>query len=145
LKKLPGSRLGAYNVFEGMAEALDSEEIQSDEIATLIVDYVASVANRWREAGIKPSRARHPEDPAYKSGFHRFVDLVITSILEPWTLRHDGALEERAQETRRRHAELPDDFRSIASPSLRRSDLEWIVSDDHLKKALALAASKNGH
>jgi hypothetical protein len=145
LKKLPGSRLGAYNVFEGMAEALDSEEIQSDEIATLIVDYVASVANRWREAGIKPSRARHPEDPAYKSGFHRFVDLVITSMLEPWTLRHDGALEERAQETWRRHAELPDDFRSIASPSLRRSDLEWIVSDDHLKKALALAASKNGH
>jgi len=145
LKKLPGSRFDAYNVFEGMAEALDSEEIQSDEIATLIVDYVASVANRWREAGIKPSRARHPEDPAYKSGFHRFVDLVITSILEPWTLRHDGALEERAQETWRRHAGLPDDFRSIASPSLRRSDLEWIVSDDHLKKALALAASKNGH
>jgi hypothetical protein len=143
LIKLPSSRLGVSNVFETMASALDTEGIQSDEIATLIIDYVASVANCWRDAGIKPSRARHPEDPAYKSGFHRFVDLVITSILEPWALRHDGALEERAQETWRRHAELPDDFRRIASPSLRRSDLEWIVSDDHLKKALALA--KNGH
>jgi hypothetical protein len=127
-----------------MASALDSEEIQSDEIATLMVDYVASAANRWREAGIQPSRARHPEDPTYKSDFHRFVELVITAILEPSTLRHDGGLEERAREARRRHAELPDEFRSIASPSLRRSDLEWIVSDDHLKKALALAASKNG-
>lgn len=145
LKKLPSSRLGASNVFETMASVLDCEEIQSDEIATLIIDYVASVANRWREAGIKPSRARHPEDPTYKSGFHRFVELVITAILEPWTLRHDGGLEERAKATRQRRAELPDDFRSIASPSLRRSDLEWIVSDDHLKKALALAASKNGH
>ena len=144
LKKLPGSRLNASNVFETMAAALDAEEIQSDEIATLIIDFVADVASRWREAGIKPSRARHPEDLKYKSSFHKFVELVITAILEPWTLRHDGGLEERAEAIRRRHAELPHDFRSIASPSLRRSDVEWIVSDDHLKKALVRAASKNG-
>jgi hypothetical protein len=79
-----------------MASALDAEGIQSDEIATLIIDYVASVANCWHDAGIKPTRARHPEDPTYKSGFHRFVELVITAILEPWTLRHDGGLEECA-------------------------------------------------
>jgi hypothetical protein len=144
LKKLPGSRLNASNVLEAMASALDAEEIQSDEIATLIIDYVASVANRWREAGIKPTRARHPEDRSYRSSFHKFVDLVITAILEPSTLRHDDGLEKRAQESWQRHAELPDEFRSIASPSLRRSDLEWIVSDDHLRKALAQPPSKNG-
>jgi hypothetical protein len=144
LKRLPGSRLNASNVFETMASVLDAEEIQSDEIATLIIDYVADVASLWREAGIKPSRARNPEDLKYKSSFHKFLELVITAILEPWTLRHDGGLEERAQEIRRRHAELPHDFRSIASPSLRRSDVEWIVSDDHLRKALARTASKNG-
>jgi hypothetical protein len=144
LIKLPSSRLGVSNVFETMASALDAEGIQSDEIATLIIDYVASVANCWRDAGIKPTRARHPEDPTYKSRFHRFVELVITAILEPWTLRHDGGLEECAQAIWLRHAELPDDFRSIASPSLRRSDVEWIVSDDHLRKALARTASKNG-
>ena len=140
LKKLPGSQLKASNVFETMALALDAAGIQSDEIATLIVDYVAGVASRWREAGIKPSRARHPGDLKYKSSFHKFVELVITAILEPWTLRHDDGLEERAQAIWRRHAELPHDFRSIASPSLRRSDVEWIVSDDHLRKALARAA-----
>jgi hypothetical protein len=144
LKKLPGSRLGACSVFETMASALGSEELQSDEIATLIVDYVARVAGRWREAGIKPSRARHHQDPTYKSGFHKFVDLVITAILEPRTLRHDGGLEELAQASWRRYTELPDDFKSITSPSLRRSDLEWIVSDDHLRKALARGVSKNG-
>ena len=142
LKKLPGSQLKASNVFETMALALDAAGIQSDEIATLIVDYVAGVASRWREAGIKPSRARHPGDLKYKSSFHKFVELVITAILEPWTLRHDDGLEERAQAIWRRHAELPHDFRSIASPSLRRSDVEWIVSDDHLRKALARAALK---
>jgi hypothetical protein len=144
LKKLPGSRLKASNVFETMASALDAEEIQSDEIATLIIDYVAGVASLWREAGITPSRARHPADLKYKSSFHKFVEFVITAILEPGSLRHDGELDVRAQAIKRRHAELPQDFRSIASPSLRRSDVEWIVSDDHLKKALVRAASKNG-
>jgi hypothetical protein len=142
--KLPGSRLNTSNVFETMAAALDAVEIQGDEIATLITDYVADVASRWREAGIKPSRARHPEDLKYKSSFHKFVELVITAILEPDSLRHDGGLEERAQAIRRRHAELPHDSRSIASPSLRRSDVEWIVSDDHLKKALVRRLQKTG-
>ena len=144
LKKPPGSRPNVSNIFETMASALDAEEIQSDEIATLIIDYVTSVAFLWREAGIKPSRARHHQDPTYKSGFHKFVDLVITAILEPRTLRHDGGLEELAQASWRRYTELPDDFKSITSPSLPRSDVEWIVSDDHLRKALARAASKNG-
>jgi hypothetical protein len=35
------------------------------------------------------------------------------------------------------HARLPKDVRKNVSPTARRSDVEWLVSDDHVTKALA--------
>jgi hypothetical protein len=102
----------------------------------LIVDYVAAVADVWRRAGLRPSRARHPADPSYRSRFHRFVDLVLTEMVEPWARRHDGSLDAVRQQTRLAHDKLHPEFRSIASPTLKRADVEWLVSSDHIAKAL---------
>ena len=69
----------ASGVFEALAGALGSEQDinPGSQIYDLIVHYVVEVAKAWRQVGLRPSRARHPEDPTYKSKFHRFVDLVL--------------------------------------------------------------------
>jgi hypothetical protein len=126
------------DVFAALAGALRTEQSAklNSQIHTLIVDYVAAVADVWRRAGLKPSRARHPTDPAYRSRFHRFVDLVLTEMVEPWARRHDDDLGAVRRETRLAHEKLRPEFRSIASSALRRADIEWLVSVDHIVKAL---------
>jgi hypothetical protein len=126
------------DVFAALARALrhrKSAKLNS-QIHTLIVDYVAVVADVWRHAGLRPSRAGHVEDPTYKSKFHRFADLVLTAIIEPGARRHDVNLQDLRQRTRLAHAKLPPEVRRIVSPALRRADVEWLISSNHIDKAL---------
>jgi hypothetical protein len=131
-------RTSASDVFAALAGALRSKQStkSNSQVHSLIVDYVAAVAAIWRRAGLRPSRARHPMDPTYKSRFHRFVDLLLTEMVEPWARRHDGSLGSVRRQTRLAHEKLPPEFRSVASPALRRADVEWLVSTDHITKAL---------
>jgi len=109
----------------------------SSVAAGLTTDYVTNVARIWRQHGLRPSRATHPSNAAYRSKFHRFVDLVLMSVVDPWSKRHDGNQAETLTKLRKVRAELPGDIRRLARPAQRRSDVEWLVSEDHVKKALA--------
>jgi hypothetical protein len=88
-------------VFATMAAAAtaDGSDRERREIHALIVDYVAEAADIWRGAGLRPGRAFYPEpidakrSVSYKAAFHRFVDLVLTAIVEPWSRRHDNNLD----------------------------------------------------
>ena len=101
-------RTTASDVFAALAGALQSKQSAklNSQIHTLIVDYVAAVADIWRRAGLRPSRASDPADPTYKSRFHRFVDLVLTEMVEPWSRRHDEDLDEVRRQTRSAHERL---------------------------------------
>jgi hypothetical protein len=127
----------AADVCEVIVKALDSDDGNAINIAIhdLITDYVAAVAEIWLQHGMKPGRA---VDSHYQGRFHRFVDLVLTAVVEPWSKRHDGDQREAAARLRQAHARLPEDFRKVVSPAPKRSDVEWLVSEDHLKKALCL-------
>jgi len=98
---------------------------------------VAAAAGIWLQHGIKPTRAFRPSNGDYKSKFTRFVDLVLTCIVEPWSKRYDGNQRETAAKLYAAHAQLPKDDRKLVRPTARRSDIEWLVSDDHVRKALA--------
>lgn len=129
----------ASGIFAVLSNALQNKQYAKADlqIHTVIVDYVDVVADVWRRAGLKPSRAGHVEEPTYKSKFHRFVDLVLTEMIEPWARRHDGTAEDFGRRVRLARENLPREYRSIASPALRRPDVEWLVSADHIDKALA--------
>jgi hypothetical protein len=137
--------LTATAVFEALASALgDNTKISSTEISGDIADYVAEVAIVWSSSGLKPGRARDHSDPAYKARFHRFLDLVLTAMTEPWSMRHDGEfeLEKTIKKRRDEHAKWGKEHQDISNPALDRRDHEWLVSDDHLKKGLTRAHSK---
>ena len=126
------------DTFDALASTLNSAQSKkvSAEVHTLIVDYVAKVAKVWLAAGLKPSRAWHEYDRKYTSRFHRFVDLVLTAVTEPWTQRHLVSVDDVRQQARLAHARLPASLRRIASPAPKQTDIMWPVSDDHIKKAL---------
>jgi hypothetical protein len=86
---------------------------------------------------ITPGRTVNPSNPNYRGKFHRFLDLVLTAVVDPWSKRHDRAQVERASKLRKAHARLSEDVRKVVSPAPRRSDVEWLVSDESVKKALA--------
>ena len=137
--------LTATTVFEALASALgDNAKISSTEISGDIADYVAEVAIVWSNSGLKPGRARDPSDPAYKARFHRFLDLVLTAMTEPWSMRHDGELELQKTRTEKKdaHDNFSKEYQDISTPALDWRDVEWLVSDDHLKKGLTRARSK---
>jgi len=128
------------DVCRTLARVLDSNTRvkPSSTAAGLTTDYVTNVARIWRQHGLRPSRATHPSNATYRSKFHRFVDLVLTFVVDPWSKRHDGNQGETLTKLRKVHAELSEDIRRLARPALPRSDVEWLVSEDHVKKALAL-------
>jgi hypothetical protein len=110
----------------------------SAEASDLIIDCVAAVATLWRENELRPTRAHHPENPKYKSNFHQFVELVLAAVTEPGSNRHTADMDEIARRIWANHARLPAEMRSKIGKGLRREDWEWLVSDDHVRKALAL-------
>jgi hypothetical protein len=132
-------------VFEALAAATASRSTGARaDVSDLIVRYVAVVAMLWRELGLRPTRATRRWDPKYKSRFHRFVELVLTAMTEPSSRRHDENIDLIAQKIRAAHTRLPPELRRFASPRLRRADVEWLVSEDHVKKALRMPIQKIG-
>jgi hypothetical protein len=129
----------ACRVFEVLAAAVSTSNADhvGTEVSDLFVKYVERVAHVWKVYGIKPSRARHPLHPEYTSRFHKFCDLVLMAFIDPGSLRHDGDLTQVRQRIRTAHFELPVEWRSEVSSSLRWRDHQWLISDDHLKRALA--------
>jgi hypothetical protein len=145
LSELAASALGdvsAARIFSTMASALEIEVNGADpEIATLITDYVAAVAGLWCAAGLRPGRAHDPNDPEYKSHFHRFADLVLTAAMEPESRRHDGDLDEHRRALWEAHAKLDDESKQ-AGKEPRRVHVEWLVTEDHIRRALARWSQK---
>jgi hypothetical protein len=133
-------------VFEALAAAMAADRPTGAraDVSDLIVRYVAVVAMLWRKLGLRPTRATRRWDPKYKSRFHRFVALVLTAMTEPSSRRHDENIELIADKIRAAHARLPPELRQLASPRLRRADVEWLVSEDHVKKALRMPIQKIG-
>jgi hypothetical protein len=147
---LRGSVSGtAATVFKALTAALDSTPASkiSRESSDLIVDYVAKVGALWRNNNLSPSRASHRANPKYRSRFHRFVELVLTAVTEPDSNRHTANVAEMtaiSQRIRVTHTLLPPEERSKIGQSLRRVDREWLVSDDHIRKALRSTTLKTG-
>lgn len=127
------------DVCEAIAGAIECHEGNAIKIAIpdLITDYVAASAEIWRQHGIRPTRAVHPSNRDYRGKFHRFVDLVLTGVVEPWSKRYDGNQRETATKLYEARARLPEDVRKSVSPAARRSDVESLVGDDPVRKALA--------
>ena len=144
LAKSSNHKLSASDVFNALASPLGSDQgtRPNAQIYDLIVEYVAEIATFWRQAGLRPSRATRLEDPTYRSNFHRFADLVLTAMTEPWVRRHLINLDDTRRQIRLVHSRLPDEARRIASPAPRRADVNWLVSEDHVKKALRMPAQK---
>ena len=132
------AQFDAADVCEAIANALNrkAEKTANTLIADLITNYVASVAQIWLRHGLRPTRAVHPANPNYRSKFHRFAELVLTGLVEPWSQRHDGNQSETAAKLRKAHARIPKNDRKDVRAALRRSDVEWLVVDGHLKTAL---------
>ena len=146
IAKSPNKKTIALDVFRGLALALDSSESKrvSAEIHALIVDYMATVANLWRSAGLRPSRVRRRNNHTYISSFHSFGDAVLTAMVEPWSQRHQISVDGIRQKARTDHKRHPAAVRAIAGPLLKRADVFLLVSDDHVKKALRNGFKKNG-
>jgi hypothetical protein len=134
----------ASTVFDALAGALATGRATGAraDVSDLIVRYVAAVAMLWRKLGLRPTRATRRWDPKYKSRFHRFVELVLTAMTEPSSGRHDENIDLVAQKIRTAHRRLPSEIRRWVSPRLRRADVEWLISEHHVKKALRTPIQK---
>ena len=80
--------------------------------ATLISNYVSALARLWKAAGLYPARAYREGDWPYKSKFHRYSDLILTAVAEPWAERHSGDLDHMRQRTRKAWAGMPREYQS---------------------------------
>jgi hypothetical protein len=141
-----GGELTASEIFHRLADACGAETAKVDpRIGPLITDYVAVVAGLWRAHKLKPSRAVNPSDPRYVSHFHRFVELVLTAIVEPWARRHDEDIGQHAEAVRQARARLSREYKQAASARLPRTDVQWLVSEDHVRNALKRPLKKSTH
>ena len=133
-----GDKFDTADVCMTISRALEHDRTDEITLAAhdLITDYVAAVADVWKQHGLRPARATHPFNPAHRSKFHRFVDLVLTSVVDPGSKRHDGDQSETLAKLREVHAQIPEADRRIVRAAPRRSDVEWPVSEDHVRKAL---------
>jgi hypothetical protein len=130
----------AAYVCEAIASALDGEEESAAHnlIADLITSYVSEVGLIWLRRGLRPGRAVNQLKRDYRGPFHRFGDFVLTDVLEPWSKRHDGDQSETAAKLRKAHDRIPKQDRKYVRAALRRSDVEWLVGENHLRAALQL-------
>src|SRR3984893_8184077 len=135
------SRGSAAAVFKAITAAIDQSPDPSAgltaDAGNLITDYVVAVAALWRENKLPVTRATRPRNTKYKSRFHCFAEFVLTAVAEPGSNRHSRYIDDIARRLRDNHARLPAKIRQEFGKTLRREDREWLVSEDHLRKALA--------
>jgi hypothetical protein len=129
----------AFGFFAALSSALGKRSSRKPtlQIHHQIVKYVLAVGEEWRKLGLKFGRGSHAADGSYRSPFHRFCDIILTAMVEPWALRHD--IDKRrlvARSKEQAHAKVPRAFRKRIGSGPRASDHEWLVSEDHVRKAL---------
>jgi hypothetical protein len=137
LSKLAKKRSAkAHMVFDALAAALDKPPAGKKDPATakLRSKYVSDLALLWRTAGLYPGRACNPGDSSHKSKFHRYSDLILTAVAEPWAQRHTGDLAHIRRRTLKTWAGMPREYR--ASAALPPSAAEWLISEHILRKGL---------
>jgi hypothetical protein len=61
-------------------------------------------------------------------------------MIEPEAKRHLVDLEDLRRQIHKVHAKLPSEARHFISPAPRRRDVIWLISEDHLKKAMRIVA-----
>jgi len=136
LSKLGKKRksLKAHMVFDALAACLENEPTRVLDPATLISNYVSALALLWQAAGLHPGRAYREGDKSYKSKFHRYSDLILTAVAEPWAQRHTGGLDHMHRRASKARAGMPREYQ--ASAALPPSVTEWLVSEHILRKGL---------
>lgn len=139
-----GDALDTADVCTTLSDVLASNSKHEISLAAagIITDYVEALVAIWQRHGLRPGRATRRWDSNYRSKFHRFADLVLTSVVEPWSRRHDADQVEQLARLREAHAELPKDIRGAVRAGLRRTDAEWLVSENHIKEALGPAQKR---
>lgn len=130
-----GKSVKAHIVFDTLKGALECKQIAENPTSFLIAGYIEALVPIWKAAGLNPSRASHPANPAYKSKFHRFSDLVLTAVVEPWSRRHDNDRDHMRHLAHRTRMKLPNEYRQICA-ALSPSDTGWLVSEHILRKGL---------
>jgi len=55
-----------------------------------LINYVRRIAQIWRSAGLRPTRARSFWDKTYESKFHRFAELVLAGLANLGNKRQDS-------------------------------------------------------
>jgi len=137
-----GRSVKAHMVFEVLKAALERKSIAEKATFFLIAGYVAVLVLVWRAAGLNPTRATSETNPAYKSKFHRFSDLVLTAVAEPWSRRHDGDRDRVQRMVRAAWTRLPKQYRQIGA-GLSQADRGWLVSEHILRKGLRRRIKKS--
>ena len=126
----------AHMVFEALAASLENKLAgkPNPDPATLISNYVSALARLWKAAGLRPARAFREGDWSYKSRFHRYSDLILTAVGEPWAHRHSGNLDHMRRQSYKARAGMPREYQ--ASAALPPSAAEWLISEHILRKGL---------
>jgi hypothetical protein len=128
--------LKAHMVFDALAACLENEPTSNHlpDPATLISNYVSALTLLWQAAELHPGRGYRHSDPSFKSEFHRYSELILTAVGEPWTQRHSGDLDHMRRRTHKARAGMPREYQ--ASAALPPSTAEWLVSEHILRKGL---------
>jgi hypothetical protein len=119
----------AVDVFATIAGVLGSEKTTkvTTQSRDIITRSVAQLAEIWRQAGLKPSRALAYLDDAYRSKFHCFAELILTAMAGP-----------RPKLRRQKIEQVYDDLGDADGirAAMGRKEYQWLVSDDHVRSAL---------
>jgi hypothetical protein len=127
----------AARLFTTIGAALSGETATktSPQISNLIVRYVEELAAIWRHARQTPSRAqRYLNLTTYASKFHQFAELILIS--GPWAQHYSASSLGANPKGRPSHADRPHKLAPWTIAASQGSKYKWLVSDDHLKRAL---------
>jgi hypothetical protein len=122
----------ASTIFQVLASALQKSGVGPDDSEIKAV-FVKQVGDLWRSYGLRPSRIM-TETGVSRSPFHRFLDLVLTALTEPHSRRHASDLDQQKRLSQDNWISLSPHQKEHISGVLRRSDLQWLITDHDVKK-----------
>jgi hypothetical protein len=131
-----GQELKCAVLFKEIASAVELPGRATSQIHDLLVSYLVALGHLWRAHGLKVTRRYSIGRVGGPSRFHRFAELVLTGVLEPNSNRHLVPERNILAQARSAHARIPKSERRNFSASARRIDTQWLISDDHVKKAI---------
>jgi hypothetical protein len=124
----------AARLFTEVAKALGGAEMPkaSFQIGDHLKRYLEDLADIWRQAGLKLTVGHdylHLDPSTYRSRFHQFAELVLTSLMGRNFSAHFGD---------RRAAGVVDSrgVKPWIEASMRGKKYKWVVSYEHLRNAL---------